>query len=101
MNFVKGDKVIVISGKDKGKTGAIQKVDPRSNRVVVENVNVRKKHKKPTQANPEGSILEIYAPIDASNVMLVDPKTKKATRVGHSVVKGKKVRVTKASGSQL
>lgn len=101
MNFVKGDKVIVISGKDKGKTGTIQKVDPRSNRVVVENVNVRKKHKKPTQQNPEGSILEIYAPIDASNVMLVDPKTKKPTRVKHDVVKGKKVRVAKASGTQL
>ncbi len=101
MNFVKGDKVIVISGKDKGKTGAIQKVDPKSNRVVVENVNVRKKHKKPTQANPEGSILEIYAPIDASNVMLVDPKTKKPTRIGHTVVKGKKVRVAKASGTTL
>ena len=101
MNFVKGDKVIVISGKDKGKTGTIQKVDPKSNRVVVENVNVRKKHKKPTQANPEGSILEIYAPIDASNVALVDPKTKKATRIGHTTVKGKKVRVTKASGTQL
>ncbi len=101
MNFVKGDKVIVISGKDKGKTGTIQKVDPKSNRVVVENVNVRKKHKKPTQANPEGSILEIYAPIDASNVMLVDPKTKKPTRIGHAVVKGKKVRVAKASGTNL
>jgi large subunit ribosomal protein L24 len=101
MNFVKGDKVIVISGKDKGKTGTIQKVDPRSNRVVVENVNVRKKHKKPTQQNPEGSILEIYAPIDASNVMLVDPKTKKPTRIGHAVVKGKKVRVAKASGTNL
>ena len=101
MNFVKGDKVIVISGRDKGKTGTIQKVDPRSNRVVVENVNVRKKHKKPTQQNPEGSILEIYAPIDASNVMLVDPKTKKPTRIKHEVVKGKKVRVAKASGTQL
>ena len=101
MNFVKGDKVIVISGKDKGKTGTIQKVDPRSNRVVVENVNVRKKHKKPTQQNPEGSILEIYAPIDASNVMLVDPKTKKPTRIKHDVVKGKKVRIAKASGTQL
>lgn len=101
MNFVKGDKVIVISGKDKGKTGTIQKVDSRSNRVVVENVNVRKKHKKPTQQNPEGSILEIYAPIDASNVMLVDPKTKKPTRIGHAVVKGKKVRVAKASGTNL
>ena len=101
MNFVKGDKVIVISGRDKGKTGTIQKVDPKSNRVVVENVNVRKKHKKPTQQNPEGSILEIYAPIDASNVALVDPKTKKATRVGHTTIKGKKVRVTKASGTTL
>ena len=101
MNLIKGDKVIVISGKDKGKTGTIQKVDPRSNRVVVENVNVRKKHKKPTQQNPEGSILEIYAPIDASNVMLVDPKTKKPTRIGHAVVKGKKVRVAKASGTNL
>jgi len=101
MNFVKGDKVIVISGNDKGKTGTIQKVDPRSNRVVVENVNVRKKHKKPTQANPEGSIIEIYAPINASNVMLLDPKTKKPTRVGHAEVKGKKVRVARKSGATL
>lgn len=101
MNFVKGDKVIVISGNDKGKTGTIQKVFPKTNRVVVENVNVRKKHKKPTQQNPEGSILEIYAPINASNVMLVDPKTKKPTRIGHTTVKGKKVRVAKASGTQL
>ena len=101
MNFVKGDKVIVISGNDKGKTGTIQKVDPRSNRVVVENVNVRKKHKKPTQANPEGSIIEIYAPINASNVMLLDPKTKKPTRVGHAEVRGKKVRVARKSGATL
>ena len=101
MNLIKGDKVIVIAGKDKGKTGTIQKVDPRSNRVVVEGVNLRKKHKKPTQANPEGSIVEIYAPIDASNVMLVDPKTKKPTRIGHKIVKGKKVRVAKASGTEL
>ena len=76
MNLLKGDKVIVIAGKDKGKTGTIQKVDPKTNRVVVEGVNLRKKHKKPTQANPEGTIIEIYAPIDASNVMLVDPKPK-------------------------
>ena len=101
MNLIKGDKVIVIAGKDKGKTGAIQKVDPKTNRVVVEGVKLRKKHKKPTQANPEGSIVEIYAPIDASNVMLVDPKTKKPTRVGHKVVKGKKVRVALKSGTEL
>lgn len=101
MNFVKGDKVIVISGRDKGKTGEIQKIDPKTNRVVVENVNVRKKHNKPTQKNPEGSIVEIYAPIDASNVMLLDPKTKKPTRIGHAIVKGKKVRIAKKSGTQL
>jgi large subunit ribosomal protein L24 len=101
MNFVKGDKVIVIAGKDKGKTGDIQKVFPKTNRVVVENVNVRKKHRKPTQQNPEGSILEIYAPIDASNVMIVDPKTKKPSRIGHKIVKGKKVRVALKSGTVL
>ncbi|MBO6280162.1 MAG: 50S ribosomal protein L24 [Bacilli bacterium] len=101
MNLIKGDKVIVIAGKDKGKTGTIQKVDPKNNRVVVEGVNLRKKHRKPTQANPEGSVVEIYAPIHASNVMLVDPKTKKPTRVGHKEVKGKKVRVAKKSGAEL
>jgi large subunit ribosomal protein L24 len=101
MYLKKGDKVIVIAGKDKGKTGEIQKVDPKSNRVVVEGVNLRKKNKKPTQNNPEGSQIEIYAPIDASNVMIVDPKTKKPTRIGHKVVKGKKVRIAKASGTEL
>ena len=101
MNLVKGDTIIVIAGRDKGKTGVIQKVIPEQNRVVVENVNLRKKHKKPTQANPEGGIVEIYAPIDASNVMLLDPKTKKPTRIGHKVVKGKKVRYAKKSGTTL
>ena len=101
MNLVKGDTVIVIAGRDKGKTGVIQKVIPESNRVVVENVNLRKKHKKPTQQNPEGGIVEIYAPIDASNVMLLDPKTKKPTRIGHKIVKGKKVRYAKKSGTTL
>ena len=99
MKIKKGDKVIVIAGADKGKTGVVQKAYPRLDRVVVEGVNVHKKHKKPTQTNPEGSIVDIYAPIHVSNVALVDPKTKKATRVGYEVVKGKKVRVTKASKS--
>ena len=101
MNLVKGDTVIVIAGRDKGKTGVIQKVIPEQNRVVVENVNLRKKHKKPTQQNPDGGIVEIYAPIDASNVMLLDPKTKKPTRIGHKIVKGKKVRYAKKSGTTL
>lgn len=101
MNLIKGDKVIVIAGRDKGKSGTIQKVLPRTNRVVVDGVNVRKKHQKPTQQNPEGTIVEVYAPIDASNVMLVDPKTKRPTRVGHKIVKGKKVRFAKKSGQVL
>lgn len=101
MNLKKGDNVIVIAGRDKGKTGTIQKVIPESNRVVVENVNIRKKCNKPTQANPDGGIVEVYAPIDASNVALVDPKTKKPTKIGHKIVNGKKVRVAKKSGTTL
>ena len=101
MNLVKGDKVIVIAGRDKGKTGTIQKVIPESNRVVVEGINHRKKTNKPSQKNPDGGIVEIYAPIDASHVMLVDPKTKKPTRIGHKEVKCKKVRYAKKSGTVL
>ena len=102
MNIKKGDKVIVIAGRDKGKKDIDQVAYPRLNRVVVENVNIRKKHRKPTQKNPEGSIVEIFAPINASNVMLVDPKSKKPTRVGHKMTKNnKKARVTKLSGSEL
>ena len=101
MKIVKGDKVIVIAWKDKGKTGVVQAVYPKVNKVVVEGVNVHKKHKKPTQQSPEGSVVEMYVPIDASNVAIVDPKTKKASRVGYIEEKGKKVRISKASGSKL
>ena len=102
MKIVKGDKVVVIAGKDKGKQGIVQAVYPKVNKVVVEGVNVHKRHKKPTQQNPEGSVVEMYVPIDASNVAIVDPKTKKATRVGYAVDKdGKKVRIAKKSGSKL
>ena len=100
MNLIKGDKVIVIAGKDKGKTGAIQKVDPKTNRVVVEGVNRRKWHIKPTQEQP-GHIIDREAPVHVSNVALVDPKTKKATRVGYKVENGKKVRVAKKSGAEI
>lgn len=99
MNIKKGDNVIVISGADKGKTGIVQRVYPKLNKVVVEGVNERKKHKKPTQNVPEGSILTVYAPIDASKVMLIDPKTKKPTRVHMGVVKGKKVRLAKSGAT--
>lgn len=102
MKIVKGDKVVVIAGKDKGKEGIVQAVYPKKNKVVVEGVNVHKKHQKPTQQNPEGTIVEMYVPIDASNVAVVDPKTKKASRVGYAVDKdGNKVRIAKKSGSKL
>ncbi|MBQ2494078.1 MAG: 50S ribosomal protein L24 [Bacilli bacterium] len=100
MNIKKGDKVVVISGADKGKEGVVARVYPKLNKVVVEGVNVRKKHKKPTQAVPEGSIVDIYAPIDASKVALIDPKTKKRTRVHIKEVDGKKIRVSNA-GNKL
>jgi len=96
MLIKKGDTVIVISGADKGKTGIVQRAYPKLNKVVVEGVNVHKKHRKPTQAVPEGSIQEVYVPIDASKVALIDPKTKKPTRVHMGEVKGKKVRLAKS-----
>ena len=101
MNFKTGDKVIVISGKDKGKEGKITSVLKKENRVVVEGINIVKKHVK-GNGQTAGSITEVEAPINASNVMIIDPKTKKPTRIGHKVNKdGKKIRVTKKSNSDL
>ena len=101
MNFKTGDKVVVISGKDKGKEGKITHVLRSENRVVVEGINIVKKHVK-GNGQTAGSINEVEAPIHASNVMIVDPKTKKPTRIGHSVNKdGKKIRISKKSNSSL
>ncbi|WP_195459623.1 50S ribosomal protein L24 [Pediococcus acidilactici] len=100
--FVKvGDKVRVISGKDKGKEGNIKQTLAKKNRVVVEGINMIKKHQKPNNANPQGGILDIEAPIDVSNVMLIDPSTNEPTRVGFKVVDGKKVRVSKKTGESI
>ena len=96
----KGDTVVVISGNYKGKQGTVLKVITKENRVVVEGVNVVSRHTRPSQANPDGGIIKKEAPIDASNVMLVDPKTNKPTRVHFEEKDGKKVRVAK-SGSVI
>lgn len=101
MHVRKGDNVIVISGKDKGKTGKVLEALPKKERVVVEGVNIIKKHQKPTQFNPEGGILETEGTIHVSNVQLLDPKTNEPTRVGFKVVDGKKVRVAKKSGEEI
>ncbi|MFC0190560.1 50S ribosomal protein L24 [Fictibacillus aquaticus] len=96
MHVKKGDKVQVISGKDKGKQGVILAAFPKESRVLVEGVNVVKKHSKPSQANPQGGIVSMEAPIHVSNVMPLDPKTGVPTRVGYKEVDGKKVRVAKS-----
>lgn len=96
-----GDKVKVITGKDKGKEGVILKAFPKKDRVIVEGMNMMKKHQKPNSANPQGGILETEAPIHVSNVMLIDPKTNEPTRVGFKVEDGKKVRVSKKTGEVL
>ncbi|WP_153125744.1 50S ribosomal protein L24 [Peribacillus tepidiphilus] len=101
MHVKKGDKVVVISGKDKGKQGVILEAYPKKNRVLVEGVNIVKKHSKPSQANPQGGIISQEAPIHVSNVMPIDPKTGKPTRVGYKTVDGKKVRIAVKSGESL
>ena len=96
-----GDKVRVITGKDKGKEGTINKTLAKENRVIVEGINKIKKHQKPSNSNPNGGIVDAEAPIQASNVMLIDPSTNEPTRVGFKVVDGKKVRIAKKSGKQI
>lgn len=101
MHVKKGDKVMVISGKDKGKSGLILEAYPKQSRVLVEGINIVKKHAKPSQVNPQGGILNQEAPIHVSNVMPIDPKSGNPTRVGYTVENGKKVRVAKKSGEVL
>lgn len=101
MHVKKGDTVKVISGKDKGKTGVVLTALPKKERVLVEGVNIIKKHTKPNQANPQGGIVSQEAAIHVSNVMLLDPKSGEPTRVGYKVEDGKKVRVAKKSGEKL
>lgn len=95
------DEVIVLAGKDKGKTGTVEKINFKKKRVHVKGVNVMKKAVKPTQENPAGGIVDVEIPVHISNVAVKSPKTGKATRVAIEVKDGKKVRVAKACGSVL
>lgn len=98
----KGDTVIVRSGKYKGKTGKITATHPRENKVTVEGINIVKKHQKPSRANPQGGILELTKPVDVSKVGIVDPSTKKLSRIGYKLsASGVKSRVFKASGKAI
>lgn len=102
MNFKVGDKVVVIAGKDKGKEGKIIKTLKNDNKVVVEGINIVTKHVKPNAQNENGGIIKVEAPIHASNVMIIDPKTKKRTRIAHEIDEnGKKHRISVKSKERL
>ena len=101
MNIKKDDKVVVLSGKDKGKQGKVLVVNPKAGKVIVEGVNVATKHQKPRQQGQEGGIIKVETPIYASKVQLVCPKCGKATRVAHKIADGKKTRVCKKCGAEI
>ena len=101
MNIRKDDKVIVLSGKDKGKEGKVLSADPKAGKVIVEGVNVASKHVKPRKQGDQGGIIKIETPIYACKVQVLCPKCGKATRVAHKLENGKNVRVCKKCGANL
>ena len=101
MDIKTNDKVVVLSGKDKGKQGKVITADPKGRKVIVEGVNVAKKHQKARTQTEESGIIKKETPIYVSKVQLVCPKCGKATRVGHVVVDGKKFRACKKCGAQI
>jgi len=101
MHVKKGDKVKVLSGKDRGKQGTVLEAYPKKQRVLVEGINMVKIHAQPSQDNPQGGILNQEAPIHVSNVLPIDPKSGEPTRVGYEIKDGKKIRIAKKSGEPL
>lgn len=101
MKIKKGDNVIVTAGKNKGQTGQVTKVLAEKNRVLVSGINKVKKHIKAKTKDTKGTMIEIEASINASNVMVVDPKTGKGTRIAKKEIGGKMVRIAKKSGQEL
>ncbi len=100
MRIKKGDNCIVIAGKDRGKKGVVLRVFPQDSKVLVEGINVQKKHVRARKSTEKGQVIEKSFPVHISNVMPIDPKTKKGTRIRVKEVKGKKVRVA-VSGTEL
>ncbi|MEK7662134.1 MAG: 50S ribosomal protein L24 [Patescibacteria group bacterium] len=101
MRIKKGDNVIILSGKDKGKKGTIARVLTGTNRVIIEGANVVKRHQKPRKSGQKGSIVDVALPIHVSNVALLDPKSGKGTRFGTTQKGGKMVRISKKSGAEI
>ena len=98
MKIKTGDKVVVIKGKDRGKTGVVVSADPATAKIKVEGINVFKRHQKKGAGNKPGGVIEIVAPLDVSKVMLLDPDTGKPTRVGYKTVGDTKKRISRVSG---
>ena len=101
LNIKKGDSVIVLTGKDKGKKGKVLRVDVAKESVIVEGVNVATKHKKPKNQQDIGGLVKVENPIHVSNVMVICPKCNKPTRTGHDVKDGEKVRICKKCGAVI
>ena len=101
MKIKKGDTVLIISGKDRGRKGKILEVFPKENRILVEGINLRKKHQRPRRTGEKGQIVELPASIDIANVKLICPKCGKATRVGYKISGGKKYRICKKCGQEI
>jgi large subunit ribosomal protein L24 len=101
LKIKKGDRVVVLSGKDKGKHGEVTKAMPKDGKVVVTGINIATRHRKPSQANPRGGLERTEAPLHVSKVAIEDPKTGKPTRVRFEVRDGKKVRVAVRSGETI
>lgn len=101
MKIKKGDKIKVVYGKDKGREGTIDNVYTRSNKLLIQGINLYKKHIKKNEKMPQGGVVEVPRPIEAAKVMLVCPKCKKATRIGYEIVKDKKFRICKKCKSKI
>lgn len=107
MKIRKNDNVVVVAGNDKGKKGKVLKVFPSVSKVIIEGINLRKRHTKANQKNPQGGIIEKEAPINVSNVMLLDPKSNEPTRIGSQIIlddktgKKRRARVSRVSGEML
>lgn len=101
MKIHKGDKVKIIAGKDKGRNGVVDRVYPKSNRILIPKINIYKKHIKKSDKMPQGGVVEVPRPLDVSKVMLICPRCGKITRIGYKVEKNKKIRICRKCESKI
>lgn len=101
MKIIKNDKVLIIKGKDRGKTGTVSRILTKSNKVVITGLNKYKKHLKPTKNNPQGGIVDIESPISVANISVICQSCNKSTRIGYQILKDKKIRICKKCGQSI